>query len=584
LERRLAVILAADVAGYSKSMEEDEAGTLSALSFLVQDLIKPLIAKCNGRIVKLMGDGILAEFNSVVDAIKCGIEWQEKNSALKSNRLQFRIGINLGEIIVQDNDIFGNGVNTAARLEGIAPPGGICISDDVYRQAKGKINIKFEDMGEQTLKNIEEPVRVFRITAGDRKNQEKVVGSDTSTSVDTSLSNKPSIAVLPFDNMSGDPEQEFFSDGIAEDIITALSHFREFFVIARNTTFTYKGQPVKIDKVCKELGVRYLLEGSVRKAGQRIRVTAQLIEGKSETHLWAAKFDRDLDDIFAVQDEITQAIVTAVAPETLNAELKRSRSKQVGNHSVWEKTMLARWHMNQLSREGNETACQLLNEVTGTGPDIAEAYSSLASCYLQAMLHLWCSDSLAAITLAETAAKQAVVLEGNDAEAYSVLGMTSLFAEKFDDAFEYLDKAIRLNPNLANAYGILAAAHGVSGDYVKACQAVEQALALSPRDTSKTIWYAGWGIAAFNAEHYEECIEIASKALREHPGLASSLRQLTASYGMLGRKEDASTSLGKLLERMPDLTITKVRDIVPFRHSADKERWLEGLRRAGLPQ
>ena len=574
MPRRLAAILAADVVGYSKLMAEDEAGTLAALKAHRRELFDPETDKHGGRIVKLMGDGVLVEFPSVVDAVDCAVAIL---SALTTGdgKISLRIGINLGDIIIDGNDIYGDGVNVAARLEALAEPGGIAVSGMVHESLGNRIDIDFSDAGEHQVKNIARPIRVFRWSP-----RREFAGKSQAKP----LREKPSIAVLPFYNMSGDPEQEYFSDGIADDIITALSQFREFFVIARNTTFTYKGQAVKVDQVCRELGVRYLLEGSVRKAGNRVRVTAQLIDGETGAHLWAQRFDRDLDDIFAVQDEITQAIVTAVAPETIGAEAKRAQFKRVDDLSAWEKVLRARWHINKLTRQDNETAQGLLHEATSASPDLAEAYSALADSHLHASLHVWSDDPVAEIAAADDAARQAMALDGNDASALTTLGMTAMFLRRYDDAFQFLDQAIRQNPNLARAYGTLVAVHGVSGNYEAAHEAAERAMALSPRNSSKVFWYAGRGIAAYVAERYEECVDICNEALREYPGYASSLRQLTAALAMLGRQDEAKAALDKLLQRMPGLTISQVAKIVPVRYPADHERWLEGLRRAGLPE
>jgi len=437
------------------------------------------------------------------------------------------------------------------------------------------VEVDFSDAGEHQVKNIARPIRVFHWSPSRHEAPHAEVKP---------VSEKPSIAVLPFNNMSGDPEQEYFSDGIAEDIITALSHFREFFVIARNTTFTYKGQAVKVDQVCRELGVRYLLEGSVRKAGNRVRVTAQFIDGETGAHLWAQRFDRDLDDIFAVQDEITQAIVTAVAPETLGAEFKRAQFKQVADLNAWEKVLRARWHTYKLTKQDNETAQGLLNEAIAAAPGLAEAYSTLALSHIHALLHVWSDDPVAAIVAADTAARQAVGLDGNDAGGLVALGMTALFSRRYDDAYQYLERAVQQNPNHARAHGALIVLHGVSGDYEASRQAAERAMALSPRDSSKVFWYGGRGIAAYVAGRYEECVDICNEALREHPGYASSLRQLAAALAMLGRQDEAAAALKQLVERMPGLTISQVARIVPVRHAADQERLLEGLRRAGLPE
>lgn len=577
--RRLAAILAADVVGYSRMMDADEAGTLAALKRHREAIFDPSVERHRGRVVKLMGDGALVEFASVVDAVECAIEIQtaEPLETEADISIRLRIGINVGDVIIDDDDIYGDGVNVAARLEPLAETGGICISGMVYESLGNRVEAQFADAGEYRVKNIARSIRVFHWL------RDGGVGQNTGTATEVK-SEKPSFAVLAFDNMSGDPEQEYFSDGIAEDIITALSHFREFFVIARNTSFTYKGQAIRANEVCRDLGVRYLLEGSVRKAGQRIRVTAQLIDGETGSHIWAARYDRDLDDVFAVQDEITRAIVSAVTPEALGAELKRSQSKNARNLNAWEKVLRARWHVGKLTKEDNETARQLLKEVTGKAGGLSDAYSTLALCELYGMLHVWTDDTRASIAAATQAARQAVMADEGDANAHAMLGMAELFGRNYDDATRHLEQAIRLNPNLANAYGILAAAHGVAGEYEASRASAEQAIALSPRDVSKAFWLAGSGIGAYLAGKYEECVSISRHVLKDHPGYASSMRQEAAALAMLGRTEEASSMLTRLLERMPGLTISQVRHMVPVRHPDDQERWLDGLRRAGLPE
>lgn len=438
-----------------------------------------------------------------------------------------------------------------------------------------RLDAAFEDAGRHRLKNIDTPVQVFRWRPGGAAS----LGASSAPAPD-----KPSIAVLAFDNMSTDPEQEYFSDGIAEDIITALSHFREFFVIARNTSFTYKGQPIRVDAVCRELGGRYLLEGSVRKAGPHVRVTAQLIDGETGAHIWAARHDRDLDDIFAVQDEITEAIVGAVAPETLGAELKRARAKTPGSLTAWDRVLQARWHLAKFTRDDNRAARVLLRDAIRADPEMSDAHAALALCDLMAMLHVWTPDAPAAIASAREAAQIAVARDDQNANAHGMLGMAETFARNYPEAETHLSAAVRLNPNLAIGHGNFAALQGVSGDFERAKQSADKAIALSPRDPLKAFWLGGVGIGAFVAEAYEDCVENARAALRDHPGYASLMRQEAAALGMLGRKDDARAAIDRLLDRMPGLTIAQVRQIVPVRHPGDHERWLAGLRRAGLPE
>ncbi len=354
-ERRLAAILAADVAGYSRLMGADEEGTLAALKAHRRELVDPTIAEHRGRIVKTTGDGLLAEFASVVDAVRCAVAIQEgmaeRDAAVpEDRRIAFRIGVNLGDIIIDEDDIYGDGVNVAARLEGLAEPGGICIGRAARDQVRDRLDLDLEDIGEQAVKNIARPVRVFRV---------KLPAPEAEAPAALALPDKPSIAVLAFANMSGDPEQEYFADGIAEDIITALSRFRWFFVIARNSSFTYKGQAVDVKQVARELGVQYVLEGSVRKAGNRVRITAQLIDALTGRHVWAERYDRDLTDIFAVQDEITETIAGAVAPSFVSAEARRAERKRPEDLDAWDLALKGNWHLAQSGRENVAAAVSL---------------------------------------------------------------------------------------------------------------------------------------------------------------------------------------------------------------------------------
>src|SRR5713101_4624635 len=386
VERRLAAILAADVAGYSRLIEDDEEGTLGRLKALRAETIDPKIAGHKGRIVKTTGDGLLVEFASVVDALRCAAEMQaamaESNVPLpQDRRIQFRIGINVGDIVVEDGDIFGDGVNVAARLEGLAEPGGICVSARVQEDAAGRLDLAFEDMGEQALKNIARPVRAYRVRLATA--EKTSTNSPVETTPTLALPDKPSIAVLPFQNMSGDPEQEYFADGMVEEIITALSRIRWLFVIARNSSFTYKGQAVDVKEVGRELGVRYVLEGSVRKSGNRIRVTAQLVEAATGNHVWAERYDRDLADIFAVQDEITERVVAAIEPELYAAENIRSQRKAPESLDAWECVIRALSLIGQGTRDENTEAEALCRRAIAIAPGYGGAHSLLAWALLR---------------------------------------------------------------------------------------------------------------------------------------------------------------------------------------------------------
>ncbi len=382
MERRLAAILAADVVGYTRLMGADEAGTLRHLTELRQQVLEPLIAEHRGRVVKLMGDGLLVEFASVVDAIACAVAWQERVAEHEAKgdedkRFKFRIGINLGDVIVEGDDIHGDGVNIAARLEGQAEAGGICLSGDAYRQAKGKVEVGFEDLGEQVLKNVAEPVRVYRI-AGDRSS----TGAVSPAREPLALPDKPSIAVLPFINMSGDPEQEYFSDGITEDIITELSRFRALFVIARNSSFHYKGTSPKVQDVGRELGVAYVVEGSVRKAGNRVRVTAQLVESESGNHVWAERYDRDLEDIFAVQDDLTRTVVSTIAGRIEAVGHRRASRMSADSLQAHDLVLRARRHTYAFTRPDNAEAQKLLARAIALDPSNARAHAALSMSHM----------------------------------------------------------------------------------------------------------------------------------------------------------------------------------------------------------
>jgi adenylate cyclase len=351
MERRLAAILVADVVGYSRLVRADEEGTIEALKVIRSDLIDPKIAEHNGRIVKLMGDGMLAEFPSVVDAVRAAAEIQQAAAERNANRpadkrIEFRVGVNLGDVVIDGDDIHGDGVNVAARLEALAEPGGLCISSAVYEQVRDRIGLPFQDMGEQEFKNIDRPVRVWRLAV----TSEQPPSKDTVEAEPLPLPDKPSIAVLPFENMSHDPDQGFFADGIAEDIITELSKFRSLFVIARNSSFSFRGQAIDVKELSEKLGVRYIVEGSVRRAGNRVRITAQLIDAVADAHLWAERYDRDLNDIFAVQDEVTLAIVTAIEPTLGSAERERAHRKPTESLGAWESYQRGLWHAYRRTR------------------------------------------------------------------------------------------------------------------------------------------------------------------------------------------------------------------------------------------
>ncbi|HUS54177.1 MAG TPA: adenylate/guanylate cyclase domain-containing protein [Thermohalobaculum sp.] len=572
--RRLSAILAADVVGYSRLMGEDEAGTLAALRAHRAEIFDPVIAERGGRLVKLMGDGALVEFPSVVDAVEAALAIQQRNAEVDS-RIRLRIGINLGDVIIDGDDIYGDGVNVAARLEALAEPGGICIASIVQESIGNRVEAEFADAGEHEVKGIKRPIRVFRWPDA---------GVDLSEQAQPAAE-RPSIAVLPFDNMSGDPDQEYFSDGICEDIITELSRFREFLVIARNSSFTYKGKAVKISAVCRDLGVRYVLEGSVRKSGSRIRVTGQLIDGHNGNHVWADRFDRTVDEIFDVQDEITTAIVNAVAPQLIQAEISRAYSKSQQDLDAWDRVMRARWHIAHYTAAHIAEAKRFLGEAIESNPRLVQAYAELGVCHVMTAIYGWSgADGGKEVALAMQAARTGVQLDSSDAATQAILGFASLFDWRFDDGLSHIRRAVQINPNSATATGFLCVGEALCGNYLASCAAFDRAFRLSPHDPMAGWWYSGKGIGAFIAEEYDDVLEVTAACIREFPELPTAYRQRAAAFAILDRPDDAHAALAGLLRLLPDTTVSKVTRAVPIMLPEAHERWLNALRAAGLPE
>jgi TolB-like protein/class 3 adenylate cyclase/cytochrome c-type biogenesis protein CcmH/NrfG len=480
--RRLAAILAVDVVGYSRLMGEDEEGTLTALKAIRRDLSDPKIKEHRGRIVKTTGDGLLVEFASVVDAVRCAVDVQRemalRNTAIPAERrIEFRMGINLGDIIIDGRDIFGDGVNVAARLEALAEPGGICVSRVVRDQVRDKLDFAFEDRGEQQVKNIARPVRVFDVRTA---LENPTMAPDQPAAAPLPPSERPSIAVLPFQNLSVDPEQEYFADGIVEDIITALSRNRAFFVISRNTTFTYKGSAIDVARVARELGVRYVLEGSVRRAANRVRITAQLIDAANGRHLWADRYDRDLADVFAVQDEIAQTIAGELAPGIISAEMQQARRKDPSQLDAWDRTMRAHWHIRRFTREDLAEARRLLEQAIELDPTNAMALGDLSFAYHFEACFGWDEDVAQTYARAGEAAQRALAIDDGDAHAHSALAIYDLFQGRHEEALRRLRRALDLDPNSAFVRGYLGVSYGFAGDYEAALPALDEAIRLRP--------------------------------------------------------------------------------------------------------
>jgi adenylate cyclase len=583
VERRLTAILAADVAGYSRLMAADEEGTLAALKTLRREVADPKIKEHRGRIVNTTGDGLLSEFASVVDAVRCAVEVQremaERNAGVQAERrIDLRIGINLGDVMIDDNDIFGDGVNVAARLEALAEPGGICVSRVVRDQVRDKLTMPFEDMGEQQVKNIARPVRAYRALLKERADSPSIMPE---AAAPRPLPDRPSIAVLPFHNVSGDPEQEYFVDGITEDIITALSKWRWFLVIARNSTFAYKGKSVDLKEVSRELGVRYVLEGSMRRAGQRVRISAQLINTATGTHLWADRYDRDLTDIFAVQDDITSRVVAAIEPALSRAETQRVIAKRPEHMDAWDYCQRGFWHVHKGTRTDGITAHGLFKQALALDPNLADAHLGLARALIVQWDYGSVEDFAPFVREARESALQAVALDSENPQAQYVLAQTSLWAGDARTAIAHASRAVELNGNFALGHFYLGIALSLDGRHDEALEAIETGWRLSPRDPRASTWLANKARVLYHLKRYEEAIEAASSARRIRPH-AYGFLVLVASYAQLGRDEEARNAMADMRalpggnEKTTRWYLDRYSDPVAREHMAD------GLRKAGL--
>jgi len=592
VERRLAAILAADVAGYSRLMGANEEGTLDQLKSIRKALVDPTIATHRGRIVKTTGDGMLVEFASAVDAVRNAVEIQrgmaEQNTAVpQDQRIEFRIGVHVGDIIFDDNDIFGDGVNIAARLEGIAEPGGVCMSDDAYRQVRGKVEIDCDDMGPQSLKNIAEPMRAWRLRMTGQTPSAVKSGSAVSQPRALPLPDKPSIAVLSFQNMSGDPEQEYFADGIAEDIITALSRFKELFVIARNSSFTYKGRAVDVKQVGRELGVRYVLEGSVRKTANRVRITGQLIDAATGIHLWADRFDGGLGDIFDLQDQVTESVVGAIAPTVEKAEIERAKRKPTESLDAYTLYLrgLARLY-KFANRQANDEALHLFNSAIELDPDFASAYGRAASCYVYAKASGWISGAANESAAASSLAQRAVELGKDDAIAIATSGWALAYvAGDLEVGAALIDRALVLNSNLAEAWHCGGWVKIWLGEPEAAIERFARAMRLSPLDLWVIGMRTGTAHAHFFLGRYDEAASWAAMALQDNPDFQAGLRIDAASNAMTGRPARAQKAITRLRQVNPTLRVSNLKEVLgPYRRAEDLSLYEEGLRKAGLPE
>jgi adenylate cyclase len=619
-KRKLAAILSADVEGYSRLMGEDEESTVRTLT-TYREVLTTLIQQHNGQVVDSPGDNLLAEFASVVDAVQCAVavqkEIKSRNEELAENRrMQFRIGINLGDVIQEEGRIYGDGVNVAARTEGLADSGGICVSGTAYDQIAKKLPLGYAYLGEQKVKNIEKPIRVYRVLK-DPEAAGKVIGEKKPISrhwrwaavalivvagalviwnfyyrppydpasmeqMAYPLPDKPSIAVLPFDNMSGDPEQAYFSDGLSEEIITALSKINELFVIARNSSFSYKGKPVKIKQVAQELGVRYVLEGSVRKAEDRVRITAQLIDALNGHHLWAERYERDLKDIFALQDEITMKVINALQVKLTEGEHARLWAKGTDNLEAYLKSLRARELYLTQTKENNDLARRFAEEAIALDPEYAPPYHVLSITNFMDILYRTTKSPQQSMTQAVELAKKAIALDDSYALAHGWLGFLYSWLGKFEEGIMEAQKGVALDPNGAHGYLYLCFAYQFAGRYEEAVEAIEKAMRLNPFPPNT--YYRQACRAYYHVERYEEAIGAGEKAVTLSPDDYQAHLSLAMAYSATGRQEEARIEAAEVLRLNPKFSSARFAKIVPFKSQADRENYINALRKAGLPE
>jgi adenylate cyclase len=582
MERRLAAILAADMVGYSRLMEQDEAGTLAALRERRKGILQPLVAQHHGRVVKVMGDGVLVEFASAVNAVQCAVDLQQGIAAANAGRpydkhIVLRIGVNLGDVIVEGSDLYGDGVNIAARLEAVAEPGGVCVSGKVYDEVRNKLDLRFDDLGLQHVKNIAEPVRVYRV---------RLEFGGSGYSADSAaaggippLPDKPSIAVLPFENMSGDPEQEFFADGIVDEIITELSRFPDLFVIARNSAFTYKGQAVKVQQVGRELGVAHVVEGSVRKAGNRVRIAIQLIDAATGNHMWAERYDRELVDIFDLQDEITRAIVGVLPGRVELAAVARLKRKRLSDMAAYDYVLAGKIHHDRETRDDNIEALRMLDKAIELEPGYATAWAWRACTLGQAIALGYADDPEVAYRQAVEAVRKALMLDENDVNCHRLLCEVNMEERRLDQAQRHHDKAFELNPNDVRIVAQRGELLTWLGRREEGAAWVEKAMRLDPFGSHKRAHLLGRALHA--ARRYGAAVD-AFKQIQSprYPNLAD----MAACYAQMGEPTAAEALAAEVLRVKPDFSADAYVAKLPYQEADDRAHHREGLRKAGLPE
>ena len=578
-QRRLVAILAADVVGYSRLMEQDEAGTLATLKTRRQDILVPVVAEHSGRIIKVMGDGVLVEFASAVDAVQCAVELQRgflgaNEGVPETSRIVLRIGINLGDVIVEGSDLYGDGVNIAARLEALAEPGEIYVSASVQEQVTGKLSLGFDDLGEHALKNIVKPVRVYR--AGKSGDKERAMRPALT------LPAKPSIAILPFVNMTNDPAQDVFAEGMSEDITTALSRIGELFVISRSSSFVYKGKATRLENVARELGVRFILEGSIRVAGSKARVTAQLIDGQSGIHVWAENYDKNLDDVFAVQDEITRNIVLALQIKLTYGELARLWEGQTKDLRAWEKMALGRNMFLRFNVADNRQACRLLEEAIEIDPSYTGAMIQLGLCHWWQARYIASANREISLQLSEQQVERALDIDPNMGSAYMLRGGNAFLRDRYDDAIELCEKAIDLAPGDSWAMAFLGLVCIYGGRSERALAVLKNALRLSPHPP---FWYIeSFAMANLWIGDLAGAVAAAEENFRLVPDDVEAHMHLATVYGFQLRNEDATRVITILKRKFPDYTIRNVMFSERYREREKLDQVIGVLRKAGLPE
>lgn len=581
MQRRLTAILSADVAGYSRLMGDDEEGTLARFKLHRRELVDVTIAKHSGRVVKNLGDGMLIEFASIVDGVRCALAIQrgmaERNATVpQAKRMEFRIGAHVGDIVIEDGDIFGDGVNIATRVQSIAEPGSVCISDDAYRQLRGKLDAAFEDKGNQHLKNIASPVRVYSIRPG------ALADAVFPVRTHLELPDKPSLVVLPFENMSAEPGQEYLADGIVEAITAALSSIRAFFVIARNSAYTYKGRSINVRDIGRELGVAYLIEGSVQKAGNRLRITVQLVETESGAHVWSSRYEGAVDDIFDLQDRITEQLAGAIQPSIRIAEAERSRRKPPQNMGSYDYTMRAMPHVWALDRDENAKALELLDSALLIDPAYPLALSLAGWCHAQRAVYNWVEDRVESRERARSFAERAADLSGDDATILAVLGAVHNLIRNHGTARSLLERAVTLDPNAAWAWSRLGYLKVYTDRPQEALVDFEHAIRLSPLDPLNFNNYAGLGMAYFQLGQYDIALTYSQRALEEHPKSKWINQIIAVALSAAGRMEEAQKAWMEMMRYAPGDTAAKFKERAPY-SPATSDRYLVECKKLGLP-